>query len=60
MPVGLSPSTARIFELQTGRNIVHLPQPIKNILTAKHRAGWRPISLLARSLFRLLDQSQAL
>jgi hypothetical protein len=36
------------------------PQPIKNILTAKHRAAWRPVSLLARSLFRLLDQSQAL
>ena len=47
------------FELQTCRNIVHLAQPIKNILTAKHRAAWRLISLLARSLFRLLNQSQA-
>jgi hypothetical protein len=52
--------TQLAFRITTDRNLVHLNQLIKNILTAKHRAAWRPISLLGHSLFRPLDQSQAL
>jgi len=37
-----SPNAARISNYKRGRNIVHLPQPIKNILTAKHLAAYLP------------------
>jgi hypothetical protein len=48
------------FKLRMGRNIVHSPLLVKTALTVKHCTAWRPIYLLARSLFRPLDQSQAL
>ena len=58
MPVGLSPNTARISNYK--RVAISLLQLIKNILTTKQRTAWWLISVLARSLFRLLDQSQTL
>jgi len=45
--VGLFQSTARISNY-------------KRVAILKYPAGWRPISLLSRTLFRTLDQSQTL
>jgi hypothetical protein len=53
MPVGLSPNAARIS------NYKRVAISLFNLPNTKHRTAWRPISLLARSLFRPLEQSQA-
>ncbi len=48
------------FQITTLSQYRRLAEGVRNILIAKHSAAWQAISLLARSLFRLLDQSQAL